>query len=942
MNSNLVPSTRSSLITAIICLTSLSGHAWADNIAAYGTGILGLNDALDGDAGTAYFQAGVLNNINDGDTSSRVDTWAGNLHNDKPVSYVGILWPAKRYEEVVSLTLTLATFLDGGWFGTPGLCPPAGGTLTQAHLAEPTVQVSTDGGITWTTVPHTSDYMSVMNGHGIGGGANPNPTSATATFTLTTPVSQINGVRIIGTNGGLAGTDTNGFLGVFELVVEATYQDSDFDGMPDQWELAFGLNVGVNDSGDDPDLDGLSNSNEYLISTNPKKKDTDEDGLDDGYEANVSTTNPSQSDTDGDGLTDGEEVNTYSSDPLAVDTDLDGLTDGVEVKTYGSDPTLTDTDGDGFSDSLEVGEGTDPTNPGNYPNNVAYLGRGILGVRESIEAGFDNEYYHAGDAAVINDGNPNTRVDTWNGGWPDYPSYTASFVGIIWDTPLTHKVESLELTLATFYDGGWFGVNGVGPVAGGALTPNHLVEPLVQVSTDGGVTWTTVEHTSNYLQALDGHRVGGGTMPNPTSVAATFTLKQPVSGISGIRLIGPEGGAASRGFLGVFELAVRTAVTDSDNDGMNDSWERLNGLTVGIDDSAEDPDADGLVNKDEFAAGTNPQNPDTDGDRLNDGLEVHTHGTNPTRADSDGDSLSDGAEVLTHGTNPNSRDTDNDGYWDNIELVHGTDPKNPASHPTNVALLGTAIIGTREAPDAGVETPYYQAGLPANINDGDITTRVDTWNNQGTDTASYVGITWDNPLTEPVVLLKLSMAIFFDGGWFGVNNVGPGAGGFLSASTHLVEPTIQITTTGGSPWTTIGHTSDYMTALDGHPLPAVAFGAPTTATATFRLNAPQAGIRGIRLIGTEGGTASGGFIGVFELEVHTKTAQPIALLNAKVAGGQFQFEFDSQPGVNYRVESKTALADPWQTLRAVSGDGSRQKVTDTLSHAAAFYRVVAE
>ncbi|HOK77982.1 MAG TPA: hypothetical protein PLW35_09710, partial [Verrucomicrobiota bacterium] len=64
--------------------------------------------------------------------------------------------------------------------------------------------------------------------------------------------------------------------------------------------------------------------------------------------------------------------------------------------------------------------------------------------------------------------------------------------------------------------------------------------------------------------------------------------------------------------------------------------------------------------------------------------------------------------------------------------------------------------------------------------------------------------------------------------------------------------------------------------------------------------------------------------------------------NAKVAGGQFQFEFDSQPGVNYRVESKTALADPWQTLRAVSGDGSRQKVTDTLSHAAAFYRVVAE
>ncbi|MDH7503919.1 MAG: hypothetical protein QHJ82_14575 [Verrucomicrobiota bacterium] len=67
--------------------------------------------------------------------------------------------------------------------------------------------------------------------------------------------------------------------------------------MPDAWELAFGLNVGVNDSGDDPDRDGLSNSNKHFISTNPKKKDTDEDGLDDGCEANVSTTNPSQPDT---------------------------------------------------------------------------------------------------------------------------------------------------------------------------------------------------------------------------------------------------------------------------------------------------------------------------------------------------------------------------------------------------------------------------------------------------------------------------------------------------------------------------------------------------------------------------------------------------------------------------------------------------------------------
>lgn len=909
----------------------------ADNIAPGGTGVLGVNDAIDSDMGVPRYQAGVRENINDGDSLTRVDDWFGNLHNDKPVSYVGIVWNAKRYEQIYALTLTLATFSDGGWFGTAGLSPAAGGSLGQAHLVEPTLQVSTDGGVTWQNVGHTSDYLAVMTGHGIGGGANPNPTSATVTFTLDPPATQINGVRIIGTNGGLAGADSNGFLGVFELAVEATFDDVDWDGMPDAWEQAHGLTVGVNDANDDPDFDGLSNYTEFTIGTHPKQSDTDEDGLDDAYEVAI-TTNPAGADTDGDGLNDGEEVNIHSSDPLAIDTDQDGLNDGDEVKTYGTDPVLVDTDGDGFSDGLEVGEGTDPTNRDNFPNNVALLGTGILGTRELVESGAETMFFNAGTSANINDGNLTTRVDTWNGISLD----SASYVGIVWTTPLTRAVEKLDLTLATFYDGGWFGVNGIGPSAGGALTANHLVEPLVQVSTDGGLSWATVGHTSDYLQVLNGHRVGGGAMPNPTSVTASFTLEEPISGIDAIRLIGSEGGAASRGFLGVFELAVRTAVTDSDNDGMNDSWERLNGLVVGLDDSAGDPDKDGLQNKDELAAGTNPRQADTDADSLSDGDEVHVHLTNPARMDTDGDNLNDGDEVLLHSTNPKSRDTDGDGYWDNIELNHGTDPKNAASHPTNIALLGTAIIGTRETPETGTETPYYQAGLPASINDDDLTTRVDTWNNTGTDTASYVGIVWDESLTDPVVQVKLSLAIFFDGGWFGVNGVGPGAGGFLSASAHLVEPAIQVTTTGTNSWTTIGHASDYLQALDGHPLPAVPFGDPTTATATFQLNEPQTGIRGLRVIGTEGGTASGGFVGVFELEVHVPSAQPIILLNAEQAANQFRFEFDSHPGATYRVEFKNSLSATWQTLRTITGNGQRQQVTDTLGHAAAFYRVIGE
>ena len=54
--------------------------------------------------------------------------------------------------------------------------------------------------------------------------------------------------------------------------------------MPDKWDKRYHLNVKKDDSRRDRDRDGLSNYGEYRAHTNPRKKDSDHDGIKDGRE----------------------------------------------------------------------------------------------------------------------------------------------------------------------------------------------------------------------------------------------------------------------------------------------------------------------------------------------------------------------------------------------------------------------------------------------------------------------------------------------------------------------------------------------------------------------------------------------------------------------------------------------------------------------------------
>lgn len=130
--------------------------------------------------------------------------------------------------------------------------------------------------------------------------------------------------------------------------------DIDADGLPDWWEKRMKKNL---DPAADRDSDGLTELQEFNLSTNPLLADTDGDGLLDGEESNGKSS-PRKADTDGDGLNDYAEVKTHLTDPTKLDSDGDSLTDNEEV-TAGLNPldandAAADSDSDGYSNLHEV------------------------------------------------------------------------------------------------------------------------------------------------------------------------------------------------------------------------------------------------------------------------------------------------------------------------------------------------------------------------------------------------------------------------------------------------------------------------------------------------------------------------------------------------------------------------------------------------------------
>ncbi len=543
----------------------------------------------------------------------------------------------------------------------------------------------------------------------------------------------------------------NGFQIIGSDTTVNPEDDSDGDGLPDLWEILYGLDpeddgsVDPDNGGDgDPDNDGRTNAQELDDGTDPRNPDTDGDGLNDGEEA-VAGTDPLIPDTDDDGLPDGWEV-TYTMDPLDDGTiDIDNGPEGdpdedflsnFEELLRGTDPRNPDTDGDGLSDFAEDNQGlwfgSDLT--GTDPSNPDTDGDGFLDGQENPD-----EPYVAG----VTPGTDPNLADTDGDGFSDRwefllgtdPTLDGSSLPII---PVSnHGFEFPDVA------GAWFdGVPDSWILMNGPATNDSFVEDNASVGFSGGegLQHVGIGEIGAYLYK----DAGVAFSPDTTYLVDLASALRPgfASGIVEFGLFSSDAVGTDLGYPGWMDIGgILPASGNPDADNVVSTFRDASilanigsgalGRPYSLVTGATPPGGNIVV----FIRHVSGARVAVDNVRI---IEI------PNSLDGDGDGLPDGWE-LANNLDPTANgssspdhgpdgDPDGDGLTNAQELAAGTDPQSANNIPTDGGPIitstrfnGTAFEITVEALDPITTYTLARSGdLTAFIPIGETVTGVAT------------------------------------------------------------------------------------------------------------------------------------------------------------------------------------------------------------------------
>ncbi len=336
---------------------------------------------------------------------------------------------------------------------------------------------------------------------------------------------------------------------------------------------------------EDSDDDGLRDAFEATAQLNPLAADSDSDGTPDGAEdtdgdglnnedEQTLGSSPVVADSDADGVTDAQEA-AGQTNALAIDSDGDGLTD-LQERMKGSNASLADTDGDGALDADEDALGSSLT--------MASADGDGDGLSDDLERSFGSDPTK-----------PDTDGDTLS--------------------------DAAERRLGTRVDQADSDADGVNdatdahPLSAADADDDGLSDDReVVLRTDAMKADTDDDGLTDSTEVVLG--------TNPLVFEADSLVSPPVA-ITGQSksAVGVQGG--------ITDVGIITLGLDTDGDGIPNSFEArfmLDGQNAA--DALADGDNDGLVNINEFLAGTDPTRADTDGDGVSDGDELRV-GTDP-------------------------------------------------------------------------------------------------------------------------------------------------------------------------------------------------------------------------------------------------------------------------------------------------------------------------